>query len=205
MGNERIKSLRDLIIAILISDSEIKNTNSNGKQIFFTLEQRKQYILENYISRNHLENSVSIKQIDNTHFIMKNNLILESIVQDWTGGKQQIVQYVNPQLLNTNVFILLICLFGKRGKKDVVIKTNLARKAQETLQYVVYELIGINCIPTNKHFKIRLLNKLVAKSIMEGRPAYESMEMMLLLTEPEKKIFLNVSNYEGDHLSYAVY
>ncbi|MCM3317955.1 hypothetical protein M3603_15155 [Rummeliibacillus stabekisii] len=206
MNDEKMKSIKDLIVAILLSDCDIKKRSKSERDIIFTLENsHKQYILENYISRNQIDNYIDIQRLEDSRFLVKSNLLIEKILQDWTDEKQR-VSYINPQLLNVNVFILLICLFGQRGKKDVHIKTSMTRGAQETVQFFMFEYIGVHFIPSGRHFKIRLLNKLVEKSIVEGRPAYESVEMASLLTESERKSFLTVrEKHKEDQYTYAFY
>ncbi|MGF9975506.1 hypothetical protein [Viridibacillus arvi] len=204
MAEFKGKKVEDLIVAILLSDSHIRKNHRKNYEILFSLDKEKNYILHNYVIRNNIQDSISIKQIDDQKYVFENNIMLERIVRDWTDGQR--VTSINPQLLNTNVYTLLICLFAYKGKKDVIIHTNMAREAQATVQFFIYELMGTHLIPNGKVFKVRLLNKLVAKSIIEGRPYYESMEIMSLLSDQEKHYFYDQhhSFIEGN-LSYANY
>lgn len=204
MLESKIRHIEDLIVAIMLSDSQIQKNRYNGYEISFNLDHTKKYILENYISRNKITDDICIRQVGYESYVLENNLLLERIIRDWTDG--QTVVSINPGLLNSNVCLLLLCLFATKGKRNIIIKTNMNASAQTTLQYLCYELFKIHFIPNGKHFKIRLLNNLISKSISEGRPYYESTELILLLSELDRLTFLNSRReHEKERLSYAFY
>jgi len=176
----------DLIVALLLGNSKIQKENNGLHSLVFTLPENKQLILEKYLKRNKI-NSIDIKKYSNDEFKLKHSLILERILSEWT--ENGIVVAIDPRYFNKNMFMLWVCLFGKKRKRDVIIQHNhLAYNVQMTIIQLFKIIMSFNTITTNKcFFKISCFEKIFLESIRNNRPSYESVELWNLLSENAQK------------------
>lgn len=191
MSIPTLRMTEDLIVAILLGDSIIQN-RSGKHELKFCLPSNKQKILRMYNEKYCLHSLICIeREKEKDYFLVKNSLVLERIVRDWSDGTNVIA--VDPRLLKNSTYMLWLCLFGEKVNDHVIIKQNtLTLDTKHTLIYCFEKTMRTSYLRLNAegHLKVQALDELLLTSIIENRPSYESLALHELLTDHAKKIFL---------------
>lgn len=182
----QLEALENLIIATLLQEPLVtESPNGHIKNIQIPLEIGKEDFLNRYIARYKLENDVTILQDKDSHTLyLKSSLVIERIVRDWmTRGE---VTGLNPSKVSSELFMLWICLYGRKTEKNVVIDTSLDEQVKQTISKFFHKYLHTNLIDKGIAFQIMPFTNILLKSYQEKRALEETKELNKLLTDKER-------------------
>ncbi|WP_282155761.1 hypothetical protein [Cytobacillus gottheilii] len=197
---DKIKEkLEDLTIAILLTKTDIRQTE-NGRSLFFTLKERKVPILRDYLQRYQLKQQVAFDESSLTGYIAP-SIMLEGVLRSWTLENR--VSSINPLALGSNAYYLWISLFAEKAAHGVVIPSDLDPDVQHTLTYLFNQQFGVS-LYRGSLMQIRPFSPIMLKAIKSNRPIEESMELSYLLPLVEKEEFKTlITEWEEERSNYA--
>lgn len=181
----QLEALENLTIATLLQKPlVVEHPNGHIKNIQIPLEIGKEDFLNKYIVRYKLETDVTILKEYNMLQINQ-SLVLERIVRDWTTRGE--VTGLNPSKVSSELFMLWICLFGRKTEKNVVIDTSLDENVKQTVCKFFHKYLHTNLIDKGIVFQIMPFTNILLKSYQEKRVLEETKELNKLLTDKERK------------------
>lgn len=191
----QLEALENLLIVTLFQQPTIiEHTNGQVKQIEIRLEEGKEIFCKKYIGRYHLEKDV---RIESNLLQFAPSLGIERIVRDWTS-KGEIIG-LNPNKMSSNLFMLWICLFGRKTSNNVVIATNLDTPIKQTIRLFFQQYLQTDLMDKGSLFQIKPFTNILLKSYQEKRTLEETEELNKLLTDKErlklKKVLISWERY----------
>lgn len=182
--NKRIlQTTEDLIVAILLGNSIIE-TNEKESVIRFQIMNERVKVLENFIEFNQLS-YLPLKNTAPGEYILQQDITLKRILTDLTQNNK--VKYIDPALLNVNMFMLWFSLFGYKGDRKVYITSNIDEAAKKTLVEQLRANLELEISAVPKRFIIHSASRLAYLSILHKRPQYETSILIQMANEKERK------------------
>jgi hypothetical protein len=191
--------LEDMIIAILLTDSEIRK-NPNGRSLHFRLDQRKIRVLVDYLKRFNLVSQFNF----DTHTLegyVKPSLMLETTLKTWAWDNK--IQVIDPLSLRLNALYIWLGLFAKKTIHGVAVPTSLDSGLQYTLARIFLEKFKSHLIP-GPYIKVKPFSPIMLNAFKSNRPIEESMELSYLLPKNEvTAIKALVAEWEAERSNYV--
>ncbi|MDQ0273511.1 hypothetical protein [Cytobacillus purgationiresistens] len=199
MNENQVKWLEDIIIACLITQPNILSSK-DGRSLSFTIEERKERVLLDYIDRYQLNSNLYYDQ-QNHQCEIRPSIMLERILKEWLMN--DLVTYLNPKHLRINTYLLWISLFGMKARNGVMLQTTLGIEQQYTLSVLFKEQFQIDLLQGG-YFRIIPFSPILFKAIQLNRSIEEIMELSYMLPNKEKdSIKLLISEWEDERANYA--
>lgn len=181
--------IEDLIIALLLGNTEVIEISKYQHELRFMLSPDKQTLLQHYLDRHKIDNQLSMRLDDTTGEIhLESSITFEKIISEWTLNG--IVALIAPQMLNANVFMLWVTLFGKPSRQGAQLRHNMSKQARETLCYLFEEMTGLSLVSNEICFIFKVIHPFIELSIQLKRPRYETHALYLLLSETDRNKFI---------------
>jgi hypothetical protein len=182
------KPLEDLIIAVFFSKCSIHQT-SDGREVEFSVAERKIPYLLSYLERYKIKNHLRIDLKTGVASI-KESVVLEKLLREWT--KEGLVTAIDPRFVGTSTFLLWILLFGRKTKRNVAIDTNLSNTIRKDIPYYFEIYFKTTLYDKGSAFYIKPYFSVLAQAIQTQRPAIENLELNYLLPEKEVDDFKKI-------------
>lgn len=191
-----IKPLEDFIIATILAEGKIVSTTV-GKEIHFSIQDRKYSLLNSYIQNNDINQHIIINK--KTYCgVIRQSIVLERLLKDWSK-KGEIVA-INPDKISSRVFLLSICLFAKKSNNGVLLDTNLKEEQLSSVLSLINLILPSTFRNKSNTFYIKPFFPLVLEAIRLKLTLVETAELNYLLPEKERKILKHKLSIERDEL-----
>ncbi|MEK5149143.1 MULTISPECIES: hypothetical protein [unclassified Psychrobacillus] len=191
-----VQPLENLIISFIIQEyTEVNNINESGIKV--VLDERKIAFLNKYINRYQLNEHVFIN-FKTGNVIIKESVPLARILKEWTINGS--VMAMEPNKLNSNFFMLWLCLFGQKKEKSVLINSHLPVNVKTTLQHFFYTLLNTRLIDKGDYLQVMPFSNILLFSYQRKGTIEETSELNYLLPDRDrKKIKSILLNWEEEH------
>lgn len=176
-------ALEDLIVSVLLAKHKMVY-KKQGRELHFSLNERKMTLLQAYLKQYDLTDHVSLDE-ENNLAIIKQSVTLEMLVRDWT--MEGVVVALDPGKLRTQTFLLWVCLFARKTERhNVVIDSELQKGPQRTLIHLFNQHMDAELLGTGSYLKIKPFSTLLLLSLNIRRPMFETAELNYLLPPRER-------------------
>lgn len=150
------------------------------------INREKLKLIDYYIERNKIDSYFSYKveelNEDSLHVYFRNNVILQRFVKDWSDNNKIVA--ISPALLNINVYMLWIAIFGEQRKNFIrMSNTHFSSEAAATLSNLFEEHIRIPLTSNPIQFALHDVKELVILALKSKRPLYEIYQFIEFLSE----------------------
>lgn len=186
----QLQALENLIIVTLLQEPQIKEyRNGNVDMIQVQLQEGKETFFTKYVTRYKLENHVTFSRETNL-VKLHQSIVIERLVRDWTT-KGEVIG-LDPSKLSSELFMLWICLFGRKTEKNVVIDTTLDDHVKHTVCRFFTKYLKTTLIDKGIVFQIMPFTNILLKSYQEKGALEETEELNKLLTDKERVKLKNI-------------
>lgn len=181
--NRKLQPTEDLIVAILLGNSVLESMDQEKVLKFQILPERVK-VLENFIDLNQLTYLPLSSNGEGT-YILRQNTVLKRIMVDLMTEEKLV--YIDPALLNVNMYMLWFCLFGYKGDRKVYVSSNIDDKAKQTLIDQLQSTLQLQVSAVSKRFIVHSASRLAYLSIIHKRPQYETSILVQMANENERR------------------
>lgn len=175
-------ALEDLIVSVLLGKHQMIQRN-RGRELYFTLTERKMTLLHEFLTQHELLTHVHIDS-EKSQVIIRHSLTLEMILRDFTSDGEVVA--LDPAKLRMPTFLLWVCLFARKTDRNVVIDSNLQAGPQRTLIHFFNQQMNSSLIGTGSYLQIKPFSTLLLLSLNARRPMFETVELNFLLPARER-------------------